>query len=330
MSNPQFDSRRRLRHVLTTEGWSRALLTQVLDRIDAIAQADRAGSLPHHASLHGVLRDTATDVACRIVFAPLAQSGPAHDALRLAAVWGGWTLHQVPSHALTSFDSPADVLARVSQTDPAADVLVIAHPASGMGYALAAVAPPHLKIVNVLDGAHAAPLAALAELAILRRRLPDLHTRVLSLSGDLVGDARLRAFIHMLTTLGVPRVNVVHAGAHVPVGASQLGVHVVPAGEQEAARVGVDALIGFPVPPDLGQAVTLHGLPAEPDIDQAPWRDPGLTRSAPGLPGTHREQDGKGACDESDTRDTHGAHDRPVRTLASVFCAVILQLMAPT
>ena len=239
MSNPQFDAAKRPIHLLTPEGWSRVQLGALLDRVDAIRQAPGVGAV------------IGGGAPLRVMPLLYTQEASGHAVLDQAAAWRGWRIVPPPAQ----LDARRDTPARIAEWGEAVDLLVMAHPASGAAHAVAAQVRHGMCVINMLDGRHAAPLAAIADVASLRRRLPDLNTRVLVLCGDLVGDARLRSVIHMLTTLGVPRVSVVHAGSSLPDGAAQLGVHVFNATESAMAYESADAILTFG---SAGSLVALH------------------------------------------------------------------------
>ncbi len=227
MYNPQFDTARRPIHLLTPEGWSRALLGELLDRVDAV-HAQYSTSTP-----------TGPGLRVMPLFFTQAQAG--QDIVKLAAAWRNWQLVPAPGELSVHHHTPAQIAQRAEQ----ADVLVMSHPASGAAHAVAAQMRTGVPVINMLDGRHAQPLAAIADVAMLRSRLPELNTRVVVLCGDLVADARLRSVVHMLTTLGVPRVNVVHAGTSLPEDAAQLGIHVFTAAQSASAYEGAAAVITY-------------------------------------------------------------------------------------
>lgn len=227
MYNPQFDAAKRPIHLLTPEGWPRAHLVALLDRIDLLRAAGASGS---------------DQSGLRVLPLLYARAETCLRAVHLAASWRDWTVIDTPRPSDAHRDSPADIARLGAQ----ADVVVMSHPCSGAAHAVASNMAAYTPIINVLDGMHAAPLAALCDVATLRRRLPELHTRTVALCGDLIVDARLRSVVHLLTTLGVPKVSVVHAGSCLPAGAAQLGVHVFKATESAAGFEGADAILRFP------------------------------------------------------------------------------------
>lgn len=269
MFNPQFDTARHPIHLLTPEGWPRALLGELLDRVDAV-HAEYSTAAPTHPGLRVMP-----------LFFTQAQAGL--DIFKFAAAWQNWQLVPAPGELNARHYTPAQIAQRAEQ----ADLLVMSHPASGAAHAVAAQMRTGVPVINVLDGRHAAPLAALADVATLRRRLPELNTRVVVLCGDLVADARLRSVVHVLTTLGVPRVNVVHVGTSLPEGAAQLGIHVFTAEQAARAYEGAAAVItyassGATCTTDTGTLLTaldsrmvLHGAPSA-DLLPAPQQARGI------------------------------------------------------
>jgi len=257
MANPQLDARRRLIHLLTVDGISRVALTALLDGLNR-----HAGGLGALGSLEGMdgsglpAADTGAsgprlvlasvgappDTQCAFLMAARLLDGPAPRIVQVAA-------HDLPAH-----------VAGVAQSD---EILVLHHPASGAAHAVAAHAPAGLRIVNVRDGRHAQPLAALADVAALRRRLPELHALRVTLVGDLRLDARMRGTIHVLTTLGTHELRVVHTDGAVPDGAVQLGVHACASDRREEALAGADVVLTYTLgTDDCPGGLVMHGAPA--------------------------------------------------------------------
>lgn len=118
---------------------------------------------------------------------------------------------------------------------------------------------PACGSINISDGVHAQPLAALADVAALRRRLPDLHALRVTLGGDLRRDARMRGVIHVLMMLSTPELRVVHTD-----GAVQLGVHACSeVGERDLAMVGADVVLTYRLStPDQPGGLVMHGAPS--------------------------------------------------------------------
>ena len=249
MSNPQFDAQRRLVHLLTPEGMPRAMLLDLFTRVDLQRSALLAPIEPEDVAARGTQVGSARIVTAFYVPHPSAQAG-----LTQAARHRQWACSPVSQRLDAAHDHPATIAARCTP----GDTLVLCHPASGAAYAVAACLSPGIHIINVADGMHAAPIAALCDMVQLWRRLPALHTRVITLVGDLCTNARLRCVIHMLTTLGVPQVSVVHASDVLPPGAATLGAHVYGVSDAAGATVSADVVMSY------GEDLVFHGLPAAP------------------------------------------------------------------
>ncbi|MBJ7262478.1 MAG: aspartate carbamoyltransferase [Burkholderiaceae bacterium] len=260
MANPQLDVRRRLIHLLTVEGISRVALTALLDGLDR--HAGRLGALDSLDAVQGMAGSTSLAAGTaasgpRLVLASVGAPPDTHRALLMAArLLDGPAPRSVQ---VASHDLPVHV-AGLAQSD---EILVLHHPASGAAHAVAAHAPAGLRIVNVRDGRHAQPLAALADVAALRRRLPELHALRVTLVGDLRLDARMRGTIHVLTTLGTPELRVVHIDGAVPDGAVQLGVHASAVDRREEALAGADVVLTYTLgTDDSPSGLVMHGAPA--------------------------------------------------------------------
>lgn len=281
MSSPQFDARRQLVHLLTPEGLPRAMLFDLFARIDVYRTAlladahnaavsetgrsvmDGVGTEAEQAEVGFGIAEPDTGALPRIVMAFYETDAPAQAGLMLAAGHKKWRCVQAPRKLDAAHDNPGTIAAWCAP----GDTLVLRHPASGAAHAVAACLAPGIRIINVADGLHAAPLAALCDVAQLWRRLPELNTRVIALVGDLRANARLRCVIHMLTTLGVPQVSVVHTSDALPPGAARLGAHVYAVSESAAGTASADVVMSY------GDDLVFHGLPAaqgdEPDLAHA-------------------------------------------------------------
>jgi aspartate carbamoyltransferase catalytic subunit len=246
MANPQLDAHRRLIHLLTVEGIARMMLSTLLDRVDHYASAIDtdlpAGLVPFDGSL---------------VFVSIASDVDMVTAVSKAAVLLGEVAFR------TIRIEPRDAPDRVAALAEAGDILVLHHCASGAAHAVAACAQPGVRVINICDGWHAQPLAALADAAALRRRLPDLHTLCVALVGDLRRDARMRSLIHVLTTLGTPELRLVHTDGPVPEGAMQLGVHASSVAERDLAFCGADVVLTYTLTtPHQPGGMVMHGVPS--------------------------------------------------------------------
>ena len=223
MPNPQLTRDKKLRHFLTTEGLPRAMLLDVLERIDDKRRrglTPPCGTAPH-----------------RVVEAFYTPDGLSSAALELLVAAQEITLERASPLDLAA-DKPADV---AGHARPGV-LLLLRHAESGAAHAVAPFLSGTAGLVNVQDGEHAAGIDALQDLMTLRERVPQLHNAVIALAGDLVHSPRLRALVHALTTLGVPELRVRHLGPTLPAGLDALGVRGFEH-DDPSVCAGVDAFL---------------------------------------------------------------------------------------
>jgi aspartate carbamoyltransferase catalytic subunit len=207
MRNPQLNPRGELKHLLTTEGLSRLMLTRILDHTEVFLAAQE-GQVKDAPLLQGKKVLSLVDE----VFAdtmPAELSAFEQAACRLSAQWLG-------SSIMTRSASLA--FAEIE-----ADIVVLRSQASGTPHWLAQLVGPHVHVINAGDGSHADPTRALVDMHTIRCVKKDFSNLTVVLVGAVLHSRQARSCMHALTTLCVAEVRVVAPLTLLPEGLTQLG-----------------------------------------------------------------------------------------------------------
>jgi aspartate carbamoyltransferase catalytic subunit len=213
--NLQLDNNGRLRHLLTTEGLSTSLLTEILDTAESFVsvtdQAVKKVPLLRGRTVVNLFFEASTRTRTTFELA----------AKRLSA-------DVINIQASTSSTSKGETLLDTLETLQAmqVDMFVIRHEASGAAHFFAQHTAPHVAILNAGDGRHAHPTQALLDAFTIRRHKPELKELKVAIVGDLLHSRVARSNIHALHGLGVPEIRVVAPLTLMPSDIDTLGVQV--------------------------------------------------------------------------------------------------------
>ncbi len=176
------------RHLLDTEGMSRAEIERVLDLATEMRIA-RAGRR-HRSMLEDQL----------IGLAFYEASTRTRVSFELAAkALGAITVDlAVPGSSVTKGETLVDTLRTLERTG--VTMLVLRHPSAGAPQL--AARKTGMRVVNAGDGVHAHPTQALLDAFTLREALGPLDGRVVAIVGDVAHSRVARSNIHALTALG--------------------------------------------------------------------------------------------------------------------------------
>jgi len=230
----QLDSRGRLRHLLTLEGLSAKLLTEILDTAEALEKSlrgpDKKLPLLRGRTIVNLFFEPSTRT--RTTF-ELAAKRLSADVLNL----------QMAASSTSKGETLFDTLKTLEAMQ--ADMFVIRHEASGAAHFFAQHAAPGVAILNAGDGRHAHPTQGLLDLFTIRRyKGPDIDCfrklRV-AIVGDVLHSRVARSDIHGLRALGTRDIRVVAPPTLIPAGVEQLGVRVCH--RIEEGLDGVDVVI---------------------------------------------------------------------------------------
>ncbi len=213
--NPQLNKNGELIHLLSTEGLSRALLTQILDTAaNFVSVSDREVKkvpLLRGKSVFNLFFENSTRT--RTTF-EIAANRLSADVINL----------DIARSSTSKGESLLDTIANLSAM--AADIFVVRHSESGAPYLIAQHTAPHVHVINAGDGRHAHPTQGLLDMYTIRHYKGDFSNLCVAVVGDVLHSRVARSDIHALTTLGCAEVRVVGPKTLVPQDMSQMGVKV--------------------------------------------------------------------------------------------------------
>ncbi len=196
--NPQLDAQGNLKHFLTTDGLSRALLVEILDQAEGFLtvsqQAVKKVPLCRGKVIANLFFENSTRT--RTTF-ELAAKRLSADVLNL----------NISTSATAKGESLLDTLRNLEAMH--VDMFVVRHATSGTAHFMAAHADPHVSIVNAGDGRHAHPTQAMLDMFTIRRHKADFAQLRVAIVGDILHSRVARSQILALKTLGVPDVRVI-------------------------------------------------------------------------------------------------------------------------
>ncbi|QHS09500.1 aspartate carbamoyltransferase catalytic subunit [Sinimarinibacterium sp. NLF-5-8] len=212
----QLDSQGRLRHLLTLEGLSAPLLTQILDTAEALGTPDKKLDLLRGKTIFNLFFEPSTRT--RTTF-ELAAKRLSADVINL----------QMAASSTTKGETLFDTLRTLEAMH--ADMFVVRHDASGAAHFFAKHAAPDVAILNAGDGRHAHPTQGLLDLYTIRRykcgpTMGGFERLSVAIVGDILHSRVARSDIHGLRALGVSDLRVVAPPTLIPAGIEQMGVRV--------------------------------------------------------------------------------------------------------
>jgi aspartate carbamoyltransferase catalytic subunit len=213
--NPQLNKNGELIHLLSTEGLSRALLTQILDTAtNFVSISDREVKkvpLLRGKSVFNLFFENSTRTRTTFEIAAKRLSA---DVINL----------DIAKSSTSKGESLLDTIANLSAM--AADIFVVRHSESGAPYLIAQHTAPHVHVINAGDGRHAHPTQGLLDMYTIRHYKGDFSNLCVAVVGDVLHSRVARSDIHALTTLGCAEVRVVGPKTLVPADMAQMGVKV--------------------------------------------------------------------------------------------------------
>jgi aspartate carbamoyltransferase catalytic subunit len=211
----QLDQNGCLRHFLTIEGLSRALLTRILDTAESFVgvgeRAVKKVPLLRGKTIVNLFFEASTRT--RTTF-ELAAKRLSADLLTV----------NVGTSATSKGESLLDTLRNLEAMN--CDMFVVRHPTSGAAHFMARHVAPHVSVVNAGDGRHAHPTQAMLDMFTIRRFKGDFTRLRVAVVGDILHSRVARSQIHALATLGVSEIRVVAPKTLLPAEVESLGVHV--------------------------------------------------------------------------------------------------------
>ena len=212
----QVDAQGQLRHLLSTEGLSKPLLTKILDNAESFLPVTE-GAVKKVPLLRG-------KTIVNLFFEPSTRTRTTFElaAKRLSA---DVINIDAASSSTTKGESLLDTLKTLESMQ--VNLFVIRHGVSGAAQFFAEQAVPGVAILNAGDGRHAHPTQALLDMLTIRRHRPDFAALKVAIVGDILHSRVARSDVHALQTLGVRDIRLVGPRTLVPPSLATLGVEVI-------------------------------------------------------------------------------------------------------
>ncbi|MBF6630881.1 MAG: aspartate carbamoyltransferase catalytic subunit [Comamonas sp.] len=213
--NPQLNKHGELIHLLSTEGLSKDILTQILDTASNFVSVNdrevKKVPLLRGKSVFNLFFENSTRTRTTFEIAAKRLSA---DVFNL----------DIARSSASKGETLLDTIDNLSAM--AADVFVVRHSESGAPYLIAQHVAPHVHVVNAGDGRHAHPTQGLLDMYTIRHYKKDFSNLRVAIVGDVLHSRVARSDIHALTTLGAAEVRVVGPRTLVPADLASMGVRV--------------------------------------------------------------------------------------------------------
>ena len=213
--NPQLNKNGELIHLLSTEGLSKDILTQILDTASNFVSVNdrevKKVPLLRGKSVFNLFFENSTRTRTTFEIAAKRLSA---DVFNL----------DIARSSASKGETLLDTIDNLSAM--AADIFVVRHSESGAPYLIAKHVAPHVHVVNAGDGRHAHPTQGLLDMYTIRHYKQDFSNLRVAIVGDVLHSRVARSDIHALTTLGAAEVRVVGPRTLVPSDMTSMGVRV--------------------------------------------------------------------------------------------------------
>lgn len=213
--NPQLNKNGELIHLLSTEGLSKDILTQILDTASNFVSVNdrevKKVPLLRGKSVFNLFFENSTRTRTTFEIAAKRLSA---DVFNL----------DIARSSASKGETLLDTIDNLSAM--AADIFVVRHSESGAPYLIAKHVAPHVHVVNAGDGRHAHPTQGLLDMYTIRHYKQDFSSLRVAIVGDVLHSRVARSDIHALTTLGAAEVRVVGPRTLVPSDMASMGVRV--------------------------------------------------------------------------------------------------------
>ena len=214
--NPQLDFNGNLKHLLTLDGLSRELLTEILDKAEGFLvvarQAVKKVPLCRGKIVANLFFENSTRT--RTTF-ELAAKRLSADVLNL----------NISTSATAKGETLLDTLRNLEAMH--VDMFVVRHASSGAAHFIAAHADPHVSVINAGDGRHSHPTQGMLDMFTIRKHKGAFEDLTVAVVGDVLHSRVARSQLLALGTLGTGEVRIIAPRTLVPAKAEQaLGVRV--------------------------------------------------------------------------------------------------------
>lgn len=226
--NIQLNSQGQLKHFLSINGLSKALLTEILDTAESFAnlgeRAVKKLPLLRGKTLVNLFFENSTRT--RATF-ELAAKRLSADVLNL----------DISTSSTSKGETLMDTLQNIEAMH--ADIFVVRHSQSGAAHFIASQVTPKVAIINAGDGSHAHPTQAMLDMFTIRRHKGGFEGLKVAIVGDIRHSRVARSQIFALNTLGVAEVRLIAPKTLLSVGIEELGAQVYTSMKQGIKDVDV-------------------------------------------------------------------------------------------
>lgn len=222
----------RLKHLLTTEGLPKSLITELLDTAETFlsSQGQPVKKVPLLRGKTVVNLFFENSTRTRTTF-DIAAHRLSADVVTL----------DIRTSSASKGETLFDTLKNLEAMQ--ADLFVVRHSAGGAPFFIANRVTPHIAVINAGDGTHAHPTQALLDLMTIRKHKGDPVNLSVAIVGDLKHSRVARSLIHSLRGMGCPDIRAIGPGTLLPSDLEHLGVRCFHSIEDGLANVDVVVLL---------------------------------------------------------------------------------------
>jgi aspartate carbamoyltransferase catalytic subunit len=209
----QLNNEGKLKHFLSIEGFSKEMLTEILDTAESFAgmtqQQVKKVPLLRGKTIVNLFFENSTRT--RSTF-ELAATRLSADVLNI----------NIATSATSKGESLLDTIRNLEAMH--VDMFVVRHAVSGAAQFIAQNTAPHISVINAGDGQHAHPTQAMLDMFTIRQYKSDFSRLKVAIIGDILHSRVARSQIQALNTLGAEEVRVIAPKTLLPVQVETLGV----------------------------------------------------------------------------------------------------------
>ncbi len=215
-NNLQIRDDGQLRHLLSIEGLTRSLLTEILDTTESFSsvteQSVKKVPLLRGKTIVNLFFEASTRT--RTTF-ELAAKRLSADVLNI----------NLDTSATAKGETLLDTLRNIEAMH--VDMFVVRHKDSGTAHFIARNVLPHVSVINAGDGRHAHPTQAMLDIFTIRKEKgADFGRLSVAIVGDISHSRVARSQIHALNLLNTGDVRIIAPRTLIPAQAESLGVRV--------------------------------------------------------------------------------------------------------
>jgi len=201
----QFDTRGRLRHLITLEHLPREMLLELLDRAE--------GFLTPMGALPASNDELAGRTVANLFFEPSTRTRASFE-LAAGRLGAAVLSLDVSTSSRAKGESLLDTIYTLQAMQ--VDIFVIRDAQSGVPALICEHVAPHVAVLNAGESHLNHPTQGLLDVLTMRRHLGDLAQRVVTIAGDIQHSRVARSAHHALMTLGVGELRLVAPPALAP------------------------------------------------------------------------------------------------------------------